>query len=308
MPTMTDDARRESRQTAKVATVTYSERHLRPGGGHRNVTSISAIGDGNLLTTNRGSRANRLDVAAIPATSAAAIRQSAQLPTFAPLLDDLEVAGWSSHRRTLSGNFHDWSLIEGRILLAMVGQAVASETVGAIDPIEAALVAQGMWASIRSHAHHAGDAGTLLSLATQSLWPIANSGLLASVAIAHIDLDGGHASVAMAGDCLALKIRATGSDPVATRQPALGSVADFMYLSHTFQLNVRERIVLIADEPARRPEQLTVKIASSFSRLDADMHRRMMAADAISLVRESYDQPADNAGRVATSIVAVRRR
>lgn len=272
------------------------------------MTRTSIFDDGNLLTTDRAARTSRVDIAAIPATSAAAIRQSAQLPTFAPLLDDLEVAGWSSHRRTLSGNFHDWSLIEGRILLAMAGHAVASQTAGMIDPIEAALVAQGAWASLRSHAHHAGDAGTLLSLAAQSLWPMTGSGLQASVAIALIDLDGGHASVAMAGDCVAMKIRTNGSAPIATRQPALGFVPDFMYLSHSIQLPARERIILIADEPARRPENLTTKITNSFSHLDAETHRRMMAADAISLVRESYEQPAADGGRAATSIVAVQRR
>lgn len=272
------------------------------------MSRLPVFDDSNLLTTTRTARTSRIDIAALSATSAAAIRQSAQLPTFAPLLDDLEVAGWSSHRRTLSGNFHDWSLIEGRLLLAMAGQAVASQTAGMIDPMEAALVAQGMWASLRSHAHHSSDAGTLLSLASQSLWPMASSGLQASVAVALIDLDGGHASVAMAGDCVAMKIRPTGSDPIATRQPALGFVADFMYLSHSIQLAARDRMILVADEPARRPENLSAKIHCSFARLDAETHRRMLAADAISLVRESYDQPAENSGRVATSIVAIRRR
>ena len=117
--------------------------------------------------TRTTARCNR-DGAAI--ANAAAMRQNAQLPAFAPLLEELEVAGWSSHRRMLSGNFHDWSLLEGRTLLVMAGQAIAAQPNESIDPIEAALVAQGAWASIRSHAHHAGDAGTLLSLAAQSLW------------------------------------------------------------------------------------------------------------------------------------------
>jgi hypothetical protein len=251
--------------------------------------------------------ASRIDTAPM-APSSAAVRQNAQLPAFAPLLEELEVAGWSSHRKMLSGNFHDWSIIEGRTLLAMAGQATVVQPTDTIDPIEAALVAQGAWASIRSHAHHAGDAGTLLSLAAQSLWPATNTGLQASVAVALVDLDGGHASVAVAGDCLALKIRATGCDHIATRQPALCADADFMYLSHSIQISLRERILLIADEPLRRPAKLMTKITGSFSRLDAEAHRRMMAADAISLVRESYEQPGDENGRLTASIVAVRRR
>jgi hypothetical protein len=115
------------------------------------------------LAENVGTDRNAL----APTLAAAAIRQNSQLPAFAPLLEELEVAGWSSHRRTLSGNFHDWTLLEGRTLLVMAGQAVPSQADDAIDPIEAALVAQGAWASIRSHSHHATDAGTLMSLAAQ---------------------------------------------------------------------------------------------------------------------------------------------
>lgn len=237
-------------------------------------------------------------------TVSAAARQNAQLPGFAPLLEELEVAGWSSHRRALSGNFHDWMLLEQRTLLVMAGHATSVEP---IDPIEAALVAQGAWAAIRSHAQHASDAGILLSLTAKTLWPIATAGVQASVAVALVDLDGGRASVAAAGECMALKIRATGSEQIAVHQPAVGADREFIYSSHLVQLSLRERILLVADEPARRPAKLAAKIASSFARLDAESHRRMMAADAVGLVRELYDERADDECPSA-SIVAVRRR
>src|SRR5258705_10312539 len=238
-------------------------------------------------------------------TVSAAARQNAQLPGFAPLLEELEVAGWSSHRRALSGNFHDWMLLQQRTLLVMAGHATSVES---IDPIEAALVAQGAWAAIRSHAQHANDAGTLLSLTAKTLWPVASAGVQASVAVALVDLDGGHASVAATGDCIALKIRATGSEQIAVNQPAVGTDCEFMYPSHSVQLSLRDRILLVADEPARRPAKLASQIANSFARLDAESHRRMMAADAIGLVREFYDERADDDARLCASIVAVRRR
>jgi hypothetical protein len=238
-------------------------------------------------------------------TASAAARQNAQLPGFAPLLEELEVAGWSSHRRALSGNFHDWLLLQRRTLLVVAGHATSVES---IDPIEAALVAQGAWAAIRSHAHHASDAGMLLSLTAKTLWPIASAGVQASVAVALVDLDGGHASVAIAGDCLALKVRATGSEQIAIHQPAVGADCEFMYPSHSVQLALRDRILLVAYEPARRPAKLASRIAGCFSRLDAESHRRMMAADAIGIVRELYDEQADDDELPSTSIVAVRRR
>ncbi len=240
--------------------------------------------------------------------SAAASRQSAQLPAFAPLLEELEVAGWSSHRRALSGNFHDWSLLEKRTLLVLAGQTVAIGPIDAIDPIDAALMAQGAWASIRSHAQHAADAGTLLSLAARSLWSNVNSDLQIALAVAIVDLDGGHASVAVAGDCLALRVRAAGCDPIAAQQPMLGAISDFTYLSHSVRLSLRERILLIADDPQQRPAKLMSRIAASFARLDAETHRRMLAADAIDIARQEFEPVGANTARPAASIVAVRRR
>lgn len=244
----------------------------------------------------------------VPRPTNAAARQHAQLPAFAPLLEELEVAGWSSNRRTLSGNFHDWSLVDGRTLLVMAGHAVALQAAREIDAVEAALVAQGAWASIRSHAQHAGDAGSLLSLAARSLWPIMNAEVQAAVAIAIVDLDGGHASVATAGDCLSLRVRAVGTEQIASAQPMLGADSNFTYVSHSLQLSLRERVLLVADDPQRRPAKLATQIAGSFSRLDAEAHRRMMAADAISIARESYDTAADAAAKASASMVAVRRR
>ncbi len=81
---------------------------------------------------------------------AAVARQSAQLPAFAPLLEELEIAGWSSHRRMLSGNFHDWMLLDNRTLMVVAGQAVAGRAGEGSDSIEAAIVAQGAWATIRA--------------------------------------------------------------------------------------------------------------------------------------------------------------
>ena len=114
----------------------------------------------------------------------AVARQSSQLPAFAPLLDELELAGWSSHRRMLSGNFHDWLMLDGRTIMAVAGHAVGPQS---MDTIEAALVAQAAWATIRAHAGRVRDAGELLSLAAGSLWRPAIEGVQAAVAVALLD-------------------------------------------------------------------------------------------------------------------------
>ena len=105
-----------------------------------------------------------------------------------------------------------------------------------------------------------------------------------------IDTLEGHASLAMAGDCLAWKIRAATSEQLAVRQPALGAAADCSYIAHSVQLALRERLILVADNPHHRPPKLAATIAATFAHLDAETHRRMLATDAVTLLRRHYEQ------------------
>lgn len=239
------------------------------------------------------------------ALSAAARRQRAQLPTFAPLLEEVELAGWSSHRRMLSGNFHDWMLLEDGHLLLAVGRGVGAE-LG--DPADAALVAQAAWTAIRAHAHHTRDAGTLLSLAARTLWPLPEADQQAAVAVALVDAIGGRASVAVAGDCLVWRVRAATCEPLDEHQPALGSSSHFPYMAHEIELCLRERLLLVADHPQLRSERSVPSLPADFSRLSAESHRRMTAHDALSIVRPRYERAAETNPAAEASVVVLRRR
>ncbi len=83
---------------------------------------------------------------------------------------------------------------------------------------------------------------------------------------------------------------------------------DFSYLSHSFELSLRERLILAADDPLTRPKSPLAAIAG-LSRLDAETHRRMTAADAVGIVRERYEQTeADSLLIPSASLAAIRRR
>jgi hypothetical protein len=249
-------------------------------------------------------RANkRTATPTMAAASPAADRLRAQLPPFAPLMEELETAGWSSHRQQLTGNFHDWMLLGGDRLLVTVGRAAIPASA---DPVEAALVSQAAWAAVRAHAPHAADAGAVLSLASQTLWspPAAT---LSSLAVALVDTTGGNTSVALAGDCLAWRVRAATCERLSLQQPPLGTTPSFNYLSQSFPLALRERLILVADDSSRRSPKAELVLADSFTHLDAESHRRMAAADAVALVRQIYDA-SDCDSSQSTSIAAIRRR
>ena len=91
-------------------------------------------------------------------------------------------------------------------------------------------------------------------------------------------------------------------------QPPLGADCEMIYPSSSVQLSLRERIVLVVDEAARRTPKFSEKIISSFAQLNVESHRRMMAADAVAFVRDFYEKQSKDAERLSASIVAVRRR
>jgi hypothetical protein len=191
-------------------------------------------------------------------------------------------------------------------LLVTVGHAADPES---RDPTEMALAAQAAWTAIRSHALHTRDAGKLLSLAAQTVWTAPEAAIRAAVAVALVDTTGGQVSMALAGDCLAWRIRAASCEQFTIRQPLLGSAAEFAYLSHAFELSLRERLILAVDDATERPPRLSANIAASFTHLDAETHRRMTASDAVALVCQHYERSATaSPPTTSASIAAIRRR
>jgi hypothetical protein len=191
-------------------------------------------------------------------------------------------------------------------VLVMAGHAADAEL---LDPDESAFVAQAAWTAIRAHAVHTRDAGTLLSLASQTVWSSAEAAVRATVAVALVDTAGGRVSVALAGDCLAWRIRAASCEQLSVRQPHFGTSAEFAYLSNSYDLSLRERLILAADDTPQRSPRVASAIATSFSQLDAESHRRMTAADAVAIVCQHYERAATSPVPCASaSIAAIRRR
>jgi hypothetical protein len=171
------------------------------------------------------------------------------------------------------------------------------------------MVAQAAWSAIRAHALHTRDAGKLLSLAAQTVWSAREVAIRAAVAVALVDTAGGQVSIALAGDCLAWRIRAASCEQFTIRQPLLGAAPEFAYLSHAFELSLRERLILAVDDTAERSPRLATNIAATFSHLDAETHRRMTASDAVAIVCEHYERAASSAAACASaSVAAIRRR
>jgi len=225
-------------------------------------------------------------------------------PAFAPLLEETELAGWSSHREFLAGSFHDWRLLDDGRVLVSVAQVAATLP---RDRLTLALAAPSAQTAIRAHALHTEDAGSLLQLAARTLG-LADTDAHVSMAVALVDGVGGSVNVAIAGDCLAWRVRAARWESLPCDQPPLGVEANFTYAAQEFALSLRERLLLVADNSAHRSPRFAASITAQFSRLDAESHRRMTAADALAIVQTRCEQELAADSQASASVIAVRRR
>jgi hypothetical protein len=220
------------------------------------------------------------------------------------LLEETELAGWSSHSNLERGSLYDWRLLDdGRVLVSVA--YVATTAPG--DRFAVALAAQSAQTAVRAHALHTEDAGSLLQLVARTLG-LGDTDQYVSIVVALVDGVGGSVNLAMAGDCLVWRVRAARWEQLPCDQPPLGVEANFPYAAHEFALALRERMLLVADNPAYRSPRFAESIVARFTHLDAESHRRMTAADALKIVQHQSDHEVDLNPLSTVSVVAVRRR
>jgi hypothetical protein len=236
--------------------------------------------------------------------NAAVCRRRDQLPCFAPLFEEVELAGWSSDRDRMVGNFHDWlSLPNGRTVM-YVGQGLDASA----DCVDAAFVAQGIWAAVRAHAVHAQGAGELISLVSRTLSAASTGGPLASLALGLVFPEEGSVELAFAGNSLGMRIRAASCETLESIGPSLGACPQWDYPSQHVDLLPRERMILMAGEAARSRARTIARTEHEFAEVPVETHRTMTADDTLGRVRRCCAAAIGSDALMSTSIVALRRR
>lgn len=129
-------------------------------------------------------------------------RQQDRLPTFAPLLDNWQLAGWTNQADTLGGDFHDWSILPDGTLSIMVGDADGSL-------YEAGLTAATLHAAIKAHSCYRHNAKQMIQRANDSLWTMSAGDQSASLTYCLIDPQSGRMEHCAAGQTGAVIVRAT---------------------------------------------------------------------------------------------------
>jgi hypothetical protein len=230
------------------------------------------------------------------------VPQTTRCPAYERSLEEMELAGWeTADDRGNTTSFHEClPLANGRVIVA-VGHVRQSATTNTSE-------ATSLTASIRSalvdHAAYTTDAGRLLSLVNRSAYWQSTGEPVASLAVAVIDALGGGVQLALAGDILALRIRAAERKSAGVAGTYLGIRHDAAYTTQPIELLPRERLALVA---IASPATARTAIERQFTRLTAETHRHMTADETLARVRRGIERTAERKRNASGSAVVVRR-
>jgi serine phosphatase RsbU (regulator of sigma subunit) len=208
---------------------------------------------------------------------------SDRLPSIKPLIDDYEFAGWTRQAAEVGGDFHDWSVLpDGRISLA-VGHAEGA-------PLEGALGAATLHASLKSHAAYPHDAAGLMTRVNDSLVAASPGDQRASLTYATIEPESGNIELAMAGENVTLLIDPESRLITTTDSPRLGEAPDLAYTQEQLKLRPGEALVLISSGVKSAVDVAGLRIGEAAIASLIANHLRDSAADLLVHVRKLLEQ------------------
>lgn len=218
-------------------------------------------------------------------------------PATSPLVDEWELAGWTTPKVAAAPAFYDWqTLADGRTLVA--AGAMTADAYTADGWLQAARIA------LRAHADSSQDAGELLTHANHTLWLASPGGEGLAVAVALLDGDGEHSSLAAAGQAGIARWRAASCEWTPTNCPPLGWSERAIYTPRTANLVVRERLVLVTSGHSLPAAAAIHRMAGKLRMASPSELRTMPGKRAL----RAFADAAQRVGLVPGGLAMVRRR
>jgi len=166
--------------------------------------------------------------------------QRNRLPRIKPLLENWEIAGWTSQGDGLGGDFHDWFVLPDGSLAVAVGDAQGRM-------FEAALTAAGLHTALKSHANYRHTAQQMLNRINETLWTASAGDQFASMFYAVIQPEGGEIQYASAGHLYAAVVGDSLRKLPVDEGVPLGTQPDAEYSSSHDELTTGELLVVLSE-------------------------------------------------------------
>lgn len=209
--------------------------------------------------------------------------------------EEWDVAGWQAEPQSHS-SFNDWhALGDGRMLVAAGATYPQPDATQSI--IESARIA------LRSLAPQAYDAGELLTIVNRTLWLACPGGAGLSLAVALVDGEDAHASVALSGSAAALSWRASTCETIPATCAPVGWSEQSIYVPRRMEVLVRQRLVLAATGAKLGSAAPLDALAKALRQESTDAVRTMSAKRALRIVAGAIER----LGTPLDSVALLRR-
>jgi serine phosphatase RsbU (regulator of sigma subunit) len=227
--------------------------------------------------------------------------QQERLPSMQPLVDGLEIAGWTAQAEEIGGDFHDWSMLsDGRLAIA-VGDAQGSL-------LEAGLGAATMQVALKSHANYRHDAAQMLSRVSDTLWCSSAGDQFAALFYGLVNPQTGAVEFSLAGNAAAILVGRDCREIITSDAPLLGADAEAEYQVANQMLLPGEALVVLSEGARSAVDEAglhigDVAITSTIQRHLGESAQALATRLRKLLERSGAEHPADD-----MTVLVVKRR
>ncbi len=209
------------------------------------------------------------------------------------LIGELQISTWNNPEVDAEAL---WARLPSGQSLAFSSAIVGETELSEEDANEAIALANR---KVHKLSQQHSDAGELLNHVNHELFDSLSSGVGLSLSVALLNGEG-EGTYAMAGPGLTLRVRAATTITNASESTPLGWDLDAHYESSPLQLNVNERLLLLAGTPQLTNPILERGLGDQFRALTAESHRSMSANACIETLLKSGNEE-------LSAVAAVRR-
>ena len=227
--------------------------------------------------------------------------QQDRLPSFQPLVDDLEFAGWTLQAEGVGGDFYDWSVLpDGRLAVA-VGDAQGS-------PLEAGLSAAAVQASLKSHSLYRHDSAQLLGRLNETLWTGSTGDQFASLFYGLIQPDNGAIEFSLAGNAALLVVGRECREVLTTDSPPLGTAPETEYQIASQTLHPGDILVVLSEGARNAVDEAGLRIGDAAITGMVQRHREESAQDLVARLRMLLERSGPDRVTADMTVLVVKRR
>jgi sigma-B regulation protein RsbU (phosphoserine phosphatase) len=209
--------------------------------------------------------------------------QHDRLPSVVPLIDQLDIAGWTEQAEGIGGDFHDWSVLPDSRLAIAVADAHGKL-------VEAGLNAASLHASLKSHAGYRHDAVQMLQRMNDTLWTASAGDQYASLAYGILHPDSTAVELALAGQVAAILVQEGKHQILTTDLSPLGVNPDLRYRPLNFHLEPDDFLLLVSTGVRSAVDEAGLHIGEAAIASLVERHRRESASGMVAHVRRLLDR------------------